>query len=278
MGQQIRPRKVEPGSWRKWSQQALALQSRLKMANVTLSIICVAYYMWLVQIDNLVLTVLSMLVAAPVSLGLFILLAARADRRKILPSGRHWRIYMRVLGLGLVNWGILTFVFFSLFLLGYLISEVFNLSLQGVGSSATAIVAERTGSVITNPYLFLAALVYAIIPLAAWYAQSLMPYVSIWFVLMLVIVSPVNIVQAYKLSWQAEQLNWSEVNSLSMLALILLSVILVSGGILAVVILPYLGSLMYVSYRDVFLAEGENSEIKAISMSFARPESRLSNH
>ncbi|VAW81629.1 hypothetical protein MNBD_GAMMA12-708 [hydrothermal vent metagenome] len=277
MGQQIGPRKVEPGSWRKWSQQALALQSRLKMANVILSILCVAYYMWLVQIDNLILTVLSMLVAAPVSLSLFILLAARADKRKILPSGQHWRITIRVLGLGLVNWGILILVFFSLFMLGYLISEAFNLSLQGTGSSAAAVVAERVGNVITNPYLFLAALVYAIIPLAAWYAQSLMPYVSIWFVLMLVIASPANIVQAYKLSWQAEQLNWSEVNSLSMLALILLSVILVSGGILAVVILPYLGSLMYVSYRDVFLAEGENSKIVTSSIPLTSPERKLAN-
>ncbi len=278
MSQTIGPRKVDVGSWRRWSQQALALQSRLKWANIVTSIICVAYYMWLVQFDSVIMTVISMLVAAPLSLSLFVLLAARADGRGLLPVGAiRWRIVARVLGLGLVNWAILIFVFASLFLLGYLLSEIFSLSLGNSSPSGTAPTLNESTLAISNLHLFLAALVYTVVPLAAWYAQSLMPYVSIWFVLLLVISTPANIIQAYKLSWQGEKLNWSEVNSLSMLALILLSLILVSGGILALIILPYLGSLLYVSYRDVFLGEGENTQVKTASASVPSRETHVAN-
>lgn len=265
MSHQFGPRKVEQGSWQQWSQQALMLQSRLKMANIAGSLLCLGYYIWLVQVDNVVLTVLSMLVAAPLMLSMFIFLAAHADGKKLMPpEQQRGKVLLRVLGLGILNWGLLIFIFGSLYLVGFLISEIFDLSLgaaQGAQSSSGNS-AESSG-VINQLYLFIAALVYTVIPLAAWYSQSLIPYISIWFVPLLVIVTPLNVMQAYKMSWQAEKLNWREVNSLSMFALGLLSLILVSGGILALIILPYLGSLMYVSFRDVFLGQNKNSIVKS---------------
>lgn len=257
------PRKVAEGSWRKWSQQALGLQTRLKIANVAVSLLCLAYYMWLAQLNSLVLTVISMLVAAPVSLSIFVIIAAYADGKRILPAAKQrWKVFLRVLFLGLANWALLIMILASLFAVGYIVSLIFDLSIfanQATGSTELAPV--KTGTVFTNPYLFLAALVYAIIPLAAWYAQSLVPYVSIWFVLLLILTTPLKIMDSYKMSLQAEKMNWQEINTLSMLALGLLSLILVSGGILAVIILPYLGSLLYVSFRDVFLGLSENAVI-----------------
>ena len=269
MSHQLGPRKVEQDSWHQWSQQALALQSRLKIANIAGSLLCLGYYIWLVQVDNLVLTVLSMLVAAPLMLSLFIFLAAHADGKKLMPADQlRGKVLVRVLGLGVLNWGLLIFIFGSFYLLGFLISEIFDLSL-GVAQGEQASRDSTISRGISQLYLFIAALVYTIIPLAAWYSQSLIPYISIWFVPLLIIATPLNVIEAYKMSWQAEKLNWREVNSLSMLALGLLSLILVSGGILALIILPYLGSLMYVSFRDVFLGQNENSIVKSAHTSRA---------
>ena len=265
MAKKLQPRKVAKNSWRKWCRQAFELQSRAKAANILSALLWVLFYMLLVEVDNLAFTVIAMLIAAPATLSVFVLLAARADHRNILITNEsRLRITIRVLFLGLVNWALLILVFGTLFMLGYLVAGMFGLSIGDSASvagktvEANAINSTVGGSVINNPYLFLAALVYTIIPLTAWYAQSLFPYTSIWFVLILAMTSPLNVYESYKLSWQAEQLNWSEVNSLSMLSLALLSLILVSGGILALLVLPFLGSLLYVSFRDVFLGEAEN--------------------
>lgn len=247
----LEPRKAAPECWKDWARQALKLQSANKFRMLATASVVVSLLVLFLWLAGWWLSLLFLLVSGPLVLAVFVVVAARLDGCVLRPPGGSalGRTLVKLMLVGIVGWLALFGVVGFFFSIGWL---VHTLAGMDVAQPVEALGQQLTGQV-TYPYLFFSILVFILVPLAAYFTQGLIPWLSIWFVLPLLLCTRLELREAYQLSRRGETRNWGAVNASILLSLCGLSLILVSGGVLAIIVLPFLGAYQYVSFKDIFL-------------------------
>ncbi len=258
----IEPKKVDPQMWKIWSRLALELQTKGWLSNIIITLLIFVLFVLILKYFHWFAALLVALIVAPFLICVYLINAVRSDGYNIrmllkASSVKKW-IYLSVLGISgwliflLLLCFIALFIFlFSLFLFG---GDVNTYQQQEMISNA---VLANSLFKLSYPFIFFASILFFVCPLAAFYAQSLFPFLSIWFVIPLVLFFDLDIKHAYSLSRRAEQINFLLINSLILISLIGITLILFSGGLLAIIVMPFLAALHFVSFRDVFLSQFE---------------------
>ncbi|WP_147305021.1 hypothetical protein [Alkalilimnicola ehrlichii] len=87
-----------------------------------------------------------------------------------------------------------------------------------------------------------------------------------WFTLPLASLGGMPLVAASLLSFQACRLNARSLRFTSFfLLLAVLFAVLLSFGLASLLLAPFFGAVLYVSYRDVFLGQAQNSPVLAVA-------------
>lgn len=263
----LEPQGREADAWKRWARYALSLQSQHKFISIILCFFVIGLSTLIFWSGYRLLNLLLMLFLAPVMLSIFTVIAFWFDRSSIpdWSPQRLPRLLGRVLLLGLLGWLVLATLIILLLSIGYFIylvmpPEVVVTNPLAVPSSDGVVSGQ------SKFYLFFSVLVLTLLPLAAFFSQGLIPFVSIWFVLPVILYVNIGIFEAYRLSYRAERKNWPAVNMSILLCLSLLGLVLVSGGILVLLILPFMGAFQYASFRDVFLQQLELTPKKTKSI------------
>lgn len=252
------PRTVSARAWRSWVVQAFALQSRAKLKMLLAAAGVVLLWVAFARFAPLWLGMVAVFLSLPLLLGVFIYLAAVADQQRgWVPRSAIAVVAGRLALVSLFNGALL-------FLIAAAISGLLSLWVVMPTSDPSLTLGLATQSqaeVVEFPSLFFGTLVFIVLPLMMYFAQGLIPTLSVWFLVPLVMLTHLSLGAGYRLSRRAERRNWENVNTSVLVSLAGLGLILVSGGILALIVLPFLGALQYVSFRDVFLAQSENSAV-----------------
>ncbi len=247
----LEPRRAAPESWKSWAKQALKLQSVNKFSMLATAFIVVLLLVLFLWLAGWWLSLLFLLVSGPLVLAVFVVTAARLDGCMLKLPGPSvlLRVLARLMLVGLIGWAALFVVVGFFFSIGWLVHALVGVDLA---RPAGELGRQITGQV-AYPYLFFSILVFILVPLAAYFTQGLLPWLSIWFVLPLLLCTRLDLREVYQLSRRAEAKNWAAVNASILLSLCGLSLVLVSGGVLALIVLPFLGAYQYVSFKDIFL-------------------------
>lgn len=190
-------------------------------------------------------------------LGLFADRALRADEGAGGPRGsdRLGHVLLRLVVLGFLSWTFLACLFtISLGLIKGLVL------LSGLESPQPLPV---TSSLTLEPglqrELAIASLFFVVAPVAVHVMRGFWFLFPGWFFVPLLVCARLPMAEAYVLSRRGERANQEAVFRVSLVAIGLLALVGLSGGILSLFVLPLLGALQYVSYRDVFLGRRENA-------------------
>lgn len=243
--------------------EALGLIARRPLAFGLASAVMLALFCAALQVQPPVLRFAVALLLPPLGLGAFIRLAQAADRLQplapatLLPGNRE---VLQVLGVAAIGYG-LAFAAIAAMQAG---SEAAGLALMP-GQLAdqrwrdyVAVVASWLGLplvMVARGVLFgcsLAAFSGLLLLLFAWFALPLSQLGSVrtWLALRLSI-------SAYRLN--AHRIGLASVGALALMAL----AVLLTLGLAAILAAPFLGAMLYVSYREVFLGQAENSPVQA---------------
>jgi hypothetical protein len=236
----LQPRSVDPGSWRRWLREALALTKRRWLTALLLAL---AYLLLLIPLraqlrEQYALLHGFLLLLLTLAYGAsFISFAEAADRSL---SFSQWLARLRA------SWR-------ALFLAGSWVMLIFLLVLY----SAAALLA-LAASVPPTASAVKAGAPPLGEPLLGWLFLLLAPCtVGAWFTLPLIVCGGCRLDNAWNLSLDAWLLNrfvWR-------LAVGWMIVISVLPGPFAVAVGPILGALWYVSYRHVFLGQADNAPL-----------------
>ena len=254
--QLLTPHKRGSRAWKDWLACALALQRRCLWQGGLLGagVITIA---WLaVKSSTPVLALLLALTGAPVILALFTVLAAVADGRHIFyPATAGWATFGRLLVLGVLSWLVLLVIFSigaavvkTVALLGAF--EETRIGVQPVLASTRDF----------SWHLTVAASLLVVVPLVVYLLRGLCFALAGWFLIPLLLDARLPLLDSYALARRGEDANRPAIIRARALAVVLAVGIAISGGFLALIVLPLLGALQYVSYRDVFLGRPANSE------------------
>ncbi len=251
------PRQVDTHAPRRWVREALALMARRPAAYTVSTAIVVAVFFLLMQVDSLGLRFVLALFAPPLTTVGFLRLAQAADHSdeftldRLLPTNAE---ALKVLAVTITGYCV---IFAPLALLS-----------TGAEAVAQAGVAEwalpwQSGSTEGRSAggasfgLLLSTLLLGA-SLAAF--SGLLIGMGAWFTLPLASLNRIGLVEASLLSWQASRLNAPTLRFSSFTVLMaVLCAVVVSFGLLALVLAPFLGAVLYVSYRDVFLGRAQNA-------------------
>lgn len=260
----LEPREVEWNAPWHWAREALALMARRPVAFGLASLGALAVFFAAVQVDSLMARFTIVLLLPPLSVLGFMRLAEAADRSlelppaALLPSNGD---VARILGLGA---------------LGYALA--FGV-IMAVGGGPESVIADLQagGTPLDGKWKDYVALAVAAagLPLA-WvikatlFGASLTAFAGLllvmfsWFTLPLIHFSGLGLVPATLLSVRAYRLNARRlgVASFALLGAVVLVVVL-SLGLAAMLIAPFIGAVLYVSFRDVFLGRRDNEPARA---------------
>jgi hypothetical protein len=255
----FQPRQVDSSAPWRWVREALALMARrpASYAGATLAIGVVFFAM--MQADSLLLRFVLVLFLPPLSVLGCLRLAEAADKSSpfapadMLPGNAE---AIRVFMIALTGYCI---VFAPLMLLAagsQAAADAGVLGWQAHWESSAA----GTGmslQLLTHSLLLGASL-------AAF--AGLLLGLGAWFALPLVSLQRMGLLQACLLSLSACRLNAASLRFTSFFALItVLLGVLASFGLLSLLLAPFFGAVLYVSYRDVFLGQAQNAALAAVA-------------
>lgn len=253
----LSPRNVSPKSWLGWLREGFDLATRRIWVSVPLCLaIFGAHALIPYPLDIVVMTLL-----APVYLGMFVLLAQHTDR------GGSVRTLLRQASPGLGRLALLNLVLY--------------VTMTGVGSVGKFLAAvlphDPAGAQVSTP-VAAAPIVFAdgaiaTVCLGIWLGLTMVS----WFATSLFAVADVPLVEGCKLAFTAYLKNqFILVFGLMMMPVVIVS-LTVLQGFGCVVLYPFVGAVLYVSYRDVFLGlppKKVTQKVKASNMAPASLRSR----
>lgn len=260
------PRQVEwRAAWR-WTREALALMARRPLLYSAASMLTLALFLLFLRADSAVLRFALVLLLPPLALVGFLRLARAADcalpfsPAGLLPSNGDALRVLTIAGLG---YGVAFAALFALGALG-----------EGPGDAEAAVMLKERLTVLAAQ----SALPVLTLIKAALFGASVTAFCSLllalcsWFTLPLVQFSGLPIVPATLLSFRAYRMNARALGVMGMTVFVLtLLVLTLTAGLGAVLIAPFAGALLYVSYRDIFLGRAQNAPVPARAKLAALP-------
>ncbi len=249
----------------------MVLQTRWLVPNVLLTSGLLALSLVWTHFPTLWIAVPAMLVAGPLVASVFVYTAARADQRRLF-SQRTKREFFALVGrlclTGLVGWA-LTLFLFAAGAAAFIWMAAF---MSEVGLIAPVAQPHSGSGSVQKPSLLLPIFLFLVLPLAVHIMQGLVPRFCSWFLVPLIMIAGLPALDAYRLGRNAEMINYHATTKAVVLTVVALSAVFVSGGVLAFVVLPFVGAYQYVAYRDVFLGQAENepSDVRVIQMDESR--------
>lgn len=274
------PRETEPNAWMRWMKEAIRLLRRRpgQVVWCTLALVVLFYLSHRISVG--VLRSFAFYFMAMLGLTVFIRIAAFADESKqrrlldLLPHNTH-----SVLALGVAA---VLFMFetgLSMTLTG--LAESFRVTVQELGLWSPVRgdglpAAEPLRMTLVGPLLIPGAL----LALAALAGMLVLLALGQWFLLPMMVLHSPPLPPAMVYSAKAYPLNPVPMLGLSGALLLALGGVLLSLGWLGILVIPFFGAVMYTSYRDVFLGQGENAaeefeEEEAVGMPMGNSRSSL---
>lgn len=267
----FQPREVEPNAPLRWGREAVGLIGRRPLAFGLASAAMLALFFAVVQVEQPLLRFLIVLLVPPVSIGGFVRIAEAADQSRPLPATALLPTNREALRAAVVA-GV-----------GYGLAFALILAMSvGTGAPAGATPLEAgalagegwqqyvaaAAAAIGLPFVLVVNGVLFGISLAAF--SGLLLILFVWFTLPLMQLGNVRTLPALRLSISAYRLNAHRIGlaSVGILAATVLLVLLTLGTI-AVLAAPFLGCMLYVSYREVFLGQAENSPAPSVQRAVA---------
>lgn len=256
----LQPREVEMSAPWRWAREAFGLIGRRPLSFGLGSLAVLALFFTVLQVEQTLLRFIVVLIVPPLWLGGFMRLAEAADRSQALSPAALLPTNMeafRTLIVAAIGYG----------LMFALISAV-SLGAAGLEMDAGALADERwrnyadaAAATLGLPLALVIKGVLFGISLAAF--SGLLLVLFIWFALPLTQLSNVQTVLALRLSISAYRLNAQRIGLASIAILAVMAVlILLTLGLAAILASPFLGAMLYVSYRDVFLGQAENTPVQ----------------
>lgn len=255
----FQPRRVEANAPWRWIREAFSLMGRRPAAFGLTSLVMLALFFAVLQVEQTWLRFLIVLVVPPLSVGSCLRLAEAADQSRpcsiaeLLPS----------------NGDVLRVVLIAALGYGFAFALIMAAGLQGWDSEPGMLADERwrdyVAAAATTLGLPLALVVKSVlygISLAAF--SGLLLVLLVWFILPLMQLGKLPPLLALRLSFSAYRLNAHRIGLASVATLAAMVVlVLLTLGLAAVLAAPFIGTMLYVSYREVFLGQAENSPAQA---------------
>lgn len=259
----FQPRQVESNAPLRWAREALGLIGRRPLAFGLCSLTALILFFIVLQIEQPILRLVIVLLVPPVWIGGFVRLAEAADQSRplsplqLLPTnGEVGRaLIVAALGYGLA--------FALIFAVGST-ADGTGLALEpGVlADGRWTDYVEKAAALLGLPFAIVVKSVLFGISLAAF--SGLLLVLFAWFALPLIQLGRVRTSLALRLSISAYRLNARRIGLASVATLaVTVLVVLLTLGLAAIVAAPFLGAMLYVSYREVFLGQAENSPAQA---------------
>jgi len=265
----FQPREVEWNAPWRWAREALALIARRPYAFGLASLAGLLLFFAALQVDHVWLRFAIVLLLPPLTLAGMVRLAEAADRSlelpwiRLLPTNAE---ALQVLGLAALGYGL---AFAAIVAAGGGPD-----GLEPGAAEAAQQWRDHLEAAVAAAGLPLSWVIKAVLfgaSVAAFCGLSLTLFA--WFTLPLTQSGGVPLPLAIRLSFTAYRLNAHRLGltSLALLAAAF-GLVLLSFGLAALLIAPFAGALMYVSYRDVFLGRTENAPALARESVFAAAE------
>lgn len=256
----FQPRRVEANAPWRWAREAFGLMGRRPFAFGAASLTMLALFFAVLQVEQTWWRFLIVLAMPPLGIGSFLRLAEAADQSRplavaeLLPGNGE---ALRIMGVTALGYGLI----FALLMAA---------SGSGLELEPGVLADERWRNYVdaaaTTLGLPLALVVKGVlfgISLAAF--SGLLLVLFVWFALPLAQLGKLPLKLALQLSFSAYRLNAHRIGLASVATLAAMVVlILLSLGVAAVLAAPFIGAMLYVSYREVFLGQAENSPAQAV--------------
>lgn len=258
--QNFQPRQVEwRAPWR-WSREALGLIARRPAAFLFASLVLLVCFFSALQVDEPILRFIIVLMLPPLGLTGFLRLAEAADHGRDLPLA----------GLFPTNGETLRVLLLAASGYGLMFAAILAMSggMGGTGLEMEPALGARWKDYV-QAAVEAAGLPFAWVVKAVLFGASLTSFCGLlltlfaWFVLPLMQLGQVRGPLALRLSFDAYRLNARTlgITSFSTLA-VAVSVVFVTLGLAAVLIAPFVGAMLYVSYREIFLGRAQNAPVR----------------
>ncbi|NLO79503.1 MAG: hypothetical protein GX093_04205 [Xanthomonadaceae bacterium] len=255
----LQPRRVEANAPWRWVREAFALIGRRPAAFGLTSLVMLALFFAALEVEQTQLRFLIALLLPPFGIGSCLRLAEAADRSRpvtpleLLPTNRE---VVQILGIMVLGYG---FVF----------ALIVAASAGGWALEPGTLADERwrnyvdaAATMLGLPVALAVKGVLFGISLAAFACILLVAFA--WFALPLSQLCGLPTLPALRLSFSAYRLNAHRIGLASVATLAAMAaLVLLSLGLAAVLAAPFLGAMLYVSYREVFLGQAENSPARA---------------
>jgi len=253
----LSPHKRRPQAWQDWLCCALALQRRHLWQGGLLGCGTLVVSWIVLKCSSPLVPLLVALAGAPLILASFTLLAARADGRVLrLPAGpgAAWATVGRLVTLGVLSW----LVLLALFCIGAAVVKILATlgDFQETHAGTAALPGGSTRDF--SWHLTVAASLFVVAPMIVYLLRGCCFALTGWFLVPLLLDGRLSLLEGYLLAQQGEEANRSAVTRARILCIVLTLSIAFSGGFLGLIVLPLIGALQYVSYRDVFLGQRWN--------------------
>lgn len=255
--QNFQPRQVEWSAPWRWSRETLALIGRRPAAFGLAGLVLLGSFFALMQVQQKLLRFGVALLWPPLGLAGFVRIAEAADHgrslrpREFFPSNRETFgvALLAACGYGLVFALILAFGGGTGDGLGLADAELAERAQRLVEAAAVAV---------GLPFAYVSRAVLFGASLAAF--SGLLLALFVWFVLPLIQLGGASPTLALRLSFDAYRLNARTLGLTGFAPLsAFVTVLLLSLGLAAVLAAPFLGGMLYVSYREIFLGRAENA-------------------
>jgi hypothetical protein len=255
--QSLQPRQVEPHAPWRWSREALGLIGRRPLAFSIASLVLLATFFSALQADHAALRFAIVLTLPPLGLTGFVRLAQAADHGHDMPLTGFFptnRETLRVLGLGVLGYGV---IFALIFAMGGMGIEEPGLWAGSRWKHYARLAVESVGL----PFAWAVKGVLFGTSLAAF--SGVMLGLFAWFLLPLMQLGNARTLLALRLSVDAYRLNARTLGITSFATLgAVVGALFLSLGLAALLMAPFVGAMLYVSYREIFLGRAQNAPVR----------------
>jgi hypothetical protein len=262
----LQPRQVETNAPLRWAREALGLIGRRPGAFALSGLAALVLFCAVLQIEQAVIRFIIVLIVPPALIGGFIRMAEAADMSRplhpaaALPTNRE---AVTALAVTAVGYGL---IFAAILAMG-VGTTGYGLPLEPglLADPRWRDYVQTVASAIGLPFVLVVKSVLFGTSLAAF--SGLLLVLFAWFALPLMQLGNVRSLLALRLSMDAYRLNARRIglSSVGVLAA-MAAVVVLTLGVAAVLAAPFLGAMLYVSYREVFLGQAENSPAQAAAL------------
>ena len=261
MVQSFQPRVVERRAPLRWSREALGLIARRPAAFLAASLVLLVTFFSALQVEAAMLRFAIVLILPPLGLAGFVRLAEAADHGREMPLAGFFpsnREALRVLAVVASGYGIM----FALIM-------AMSGGMGGTGIELEPVAAGAKWKDYVQAAVEAAGLPFSWVVKAVLFGASLAAFAGLlltlfaWFVLPLMQLGNVRTLMAARLSFDAYRLNGRTLGITSVATLgVVTAAVFLSLGLAAVLIAPFVGAMLYVSYREIFLGRAENAPVR----------------